>query len=67
MSRGKVSHYPRVAAPGEKAVVSLDLQLFINAELLVSTRNELKDNFIIKAGGMTHSLHDVYRKVNRRE
>ena len=44
------SYVSRITTPGENAIITLDLQLYLKAVQLVLTQEELKDQFILWAG-----------------
>ena len=45
-----------ITAPNKITIITVDLQLYIKAIQLISSRPELKDKFIIRIG----ELHEVF-------
>ena len=45
-----------ITAPNKRTIITVDLQLYIKAIQLISSRPELKDKFIIRIG----ELHEVF-------
>ena len=53
-----------VGAPGKRTITTLDLPLYIKAVQLVSTRPEMKDQFILRIGEL-HVLFAMCRSIGK--